>query len=192
MRIDPTAITKFTVCFKPLRYVRVTPMSHASTPLGMGFGDTRFASPAGSFRLLYIAKDIATGIAETIVRDRFEGMAVGELMMSEIISWGATEISILHRLRLLDLRGPGCVALRISTDIKGAKGQDEARRFSQRVYEETDLDGILYRSRLTGKECAAIYDCAVATKLGATDVIPLHRLADLVPALESLHVELVR
>ncbi|WID99969.1 RES domain-containing protein (plasmid) [Bosea vestrisii] len=39
----------------------------------MGFGQTRFSSPDRAFRLVYIARDLATAIAETIVRDRFEG-----------------------------------------------------------------------------------------------------------------------
>jgi len=41
----------------------------------MGYGKTRFASPADSFKLLYTAADLATAIAETIVRDRFERAA---------------------------------------------------------------------------------------------------------------------
>ncbi|MER9445746.1 RES family NAD+ phosphorylase [Mesorhizobium sp. M0340] len=39
----------------------------------MGFGQSRFASPDRSFMVLYVARDLATAIAETIVRDRFEG-----------------------------------------------------------------------------------------------------------------------
>ncbi|WP_404943692.1 RES family NAD+ phosphorylase [Rhizobium ruizarguesonis] len=41
----------------------------------MGFGKTRFSSPRDKFRLLYLAQDPATAIAETIVRDRFQGKA---------------------------------------------------------------------------------------------------------------------
>src|SRR5271166_2919685 len=39
----------------------------------MGFGHTRFSSPNRSFQLVYLAQDLATAIAETIVRDRYEG-----------------------------------------------------------------------------------------------------------------------
>ena len=57
------------------------PLGFRNTPLGMGFGKTRFASPVDSFTLVYIAQDLATSIAEAIVRDRFEGLSRG---------WGTT------------------------------------------------------------------------------------------------------
>lgn len=36
----------------PNAYVRVTSMAHAATPLGAGFGVTRFASPTKSFKVI--------------------------------------------------------------------------------------------------------------------------------------------
>jgi hypothetical protein len=45
----------------------------------MGFGKTRFASPIDAFKLMYLAKELPTSIAEAIVRDRFEGRVVREL-----------------------------------------------------------------------------------------------------------------
>jgi RES domain len=129
----------------------------------MGFGKTRFASPTDVFKLLYIAEDLATSIAETIIRDRFEGSAVRELTVGELSGWGAAEVSAHIPLRLLDMRTAGCFLLGVSTDIMGAKAQDEARQFSQAVFEQTNLDGILYLSRLTRRTCVAIYDRAVAT-----------------------------
>jgi RES domain-containing protein len=57
----------------PKSYVRVTPMAHAATPLGAGFKVTRFASPTKTFKVIYLAQDLTTAIAETLVRDRFQG-----------------------------------------------------------------------------------------------------------------------
>lgn len=37
-----------------------------ATPLGMGFGHSRFSSPNRLFKLLYIAQDLATAVAETV------------------------------------------------------------------------------------------------------------------------------
>lgn len=71
MKLDPRVIADLTVAFRPVDYVRVLASRHALTPLGMGYGETRFSSPARAFQLLYIARDLATGIAETIIRDRF-------------------------------------------------------------------------------------------------------------------------
>ncbi|WP_332313501.1 hypothetical protein [Mesorhizobium comanense] len=36
----------------------------------MGFGQTRFAAPDNSFQLIYLARNLTTAVAETVVRDR--------------------------------------------------------------------------------------------------------------------------
>ncbi|KAB2852513.1 MAG: RES family NAD+ phosphorylase [Sphingopyxis terrae] len=191
MTLDLKTIGRFTRKLRPRSYLRVTELAHRATPLGMGFGKTRFASPADAFKLLYIGEDLATAAAETIIRDRFEGTSVREISEGEITKWGATEVDATKPLRLLDLRGDACFQLNVSTDIVGAKGQDEARAFSQSVYDETDLDGILYHSRLRKrKNCIAVYDRAV-TGLCASDVDDLVTLPRLVPALRTLRVSVI-
>jgi hypothetical protein len=158
----------------------------------MGFGKTRFASPTDSFKLIYIAETLPASIAEAIVRDRFEGMsAPREMTQGEFDGWGVCEIDAGRDLRLLDLTGNACFDLGVSTDIVGAKAQDDARAFSQRLYDMTDLDGILYHSRLQpGTRCVAAYDRAVPL-LTATAVVELETLANLEPALRSLNIELI-
>lgn len=73
MPFDAAILSSLTRRFEPTAYLRCTPWEHRTTPLGMGYGKTRFASPSHSFKLIYIAEDLATGIAETVIRDRFEG-----------------------------------------------------------------------------------------------------------------------
>ena len=94
-------------------------------------------------------------------------------------------------LRLLDVRTAGCFLLGVSTDITGAKAQDEARQFSQAVFDQTDLDGILYLSRLTRRACVAVSDRAVTSKLDVGSVHELETLAALVPALAELRIVLI-
>jgi hypothetical protein len=89
------------------------------------------------------------------------------------------------------MRAAGCFLLGVSTDITGAKGHDEARQFSQAVFNQTGLDGILYLSRLTRRTCVAVYDRAVALKLEAGPVHELETLAALVPALSGLRVVII-
>lgn len=60
-------------------------------PLGMGFGQSRFSGPNRIFRLLYAAYDLATAIAVTIVRDRFEVTQDRALDYSEIGDWAVIE-----------------------------------------------------------------------------------------------------
>jgi len=108
---------------------------------------------------------VVTGVAETIIRDRFEGKAARQLIESEVGNGCDGDFS--QALNLLDLRTTGFLRLGISTDIARAKNQDEARHSAKLVYDETDLEDILYRSRLTGEDCVAVYDRAVTGKLTA-------------------------
>jgi hypothetical protein len=191
MDLEPDVVASLVVAYQPTTYVRVTPIAHRATPLGMGFGKTRFASSTEAFRLLYIAEDLATSVAEAIIRDRFEGVTARELTAGEVAGWGVTKVSAPVPLRLLDMRTVGCFLLGVSTDITGAKAQDDARQFSQAVFDQTDLDGILYLSRLTRRTCVAVYDRAVAAKLEAGSVHELETLAALVPALAALQIVLI-
>lgn len=191
MDLDPNVVASLVAAYQPAAYLRVTPIAHRATPLGMGFGKTRFASPTDSFKLLYIAEDLATSVAEAVIRDRFEGAIARELTAGELADWGVAEVSAQVPLRLLDMRTEGCFLLGVSTDITGAKAQDEARQFSQAVFDQTDLDGILYLSRLTRRTCVAVYDRAVASKLDAGPVHELETLAALVPSLSALRVVLI-
>lgn len=125
------------------------------------------------------------------MRDRFEAKAKRRLMISDVEDWGVCEVAATRPLRLLSLRGDACFKLDISTDIVGAKAHAEARAFSQELYDTTDLDGIIYHSRLRRKNCMAIYDRAVTSALGARKVVQLERIAALVPALKSLKIELI-
>lgn len=191
MALDPKILTSLTRQVEPTNYLRCTPWSRRRTPLGMGFGETRFASPSKAFKLLYIAEDLATSIAEAIIRDRFEGKPARILAQSDIGDWGVCAVSASRPLRLLSLRGDACFKLGISTDIVGAKAHDEARDFSQELYETTDLDGIVYHSRLRKKNCIAIYDRAITPALRAQPVVQLEQLVALIPALKTLKTELI-
>lgn len=192
MNLDPRAIASLVRPFQPERYLRATPWAFRATPLGMGFGKTRFASPTDTFKLLYIGQDLATCMAEAIVRDRFEGSTTRELTRGEVSDWGVCEVTATAPLRVLDLRGNGCFHLGISTDIVGGKAQDEARKFSQTLYHATNVDGVLYKSRLLKRQnCIALYDRAVSSKLKAGAVVEMETLAQLIPSLQRLKISLI-
>jgi hypothetical protein len=190
MQFDEKILASLTRRVEPTAYLRCTPIAHRATPLGMGYGKTRFASPDDSFKLLYIAEDLPTSIAEAIVRDRFEGIMLREMLRADFADWGVCEVSANVPIKVLDLRRDGCFKLGVSTDIVGAKAQLEARAFSQAVHEGTDLDGILYYSRLRRRECLAIYERAATTHLSASSVVELESLGGLIRALRSLKVRL--
>ena len=86
--------------------LRLIPMRFAATPLGMGYGETRFASPSKAFKVLYIAQTLITGVAETIVRDRFVGKAERRLTEEEIEAWGIAEVEANAHLPVLIFARP--------------------------------------------------------------------------------------
>ncbi|WP_244557246.1 RES family NAD+ phosphorylase [Agrobacterium tumefaciens] len=188
MKLDPATVADLALAFRPDAWLRVLPRAHIATPLGMGFGNSRFSSPHRRFRLAYIAQDLPTAIAETIVRDRFEGSADRVLDETEFDDWAVAEVSAVDPLTVLDLRTTGLLRLGVSTDAARAKTHNDGQELSDAVYGAFDADGLLYASRLTGAHCLAIYDRAVARKLAATPAIELLRHPGLVPALKEIGV----
>lgn len=191
MRLEPAILADLVVAFTPKSYVRVTPLAHAATPLGAGYGVSRFASPTRAFKVIYLGQDLTTSVAETIVRDRFQGKTLRRLMLSEVDQWGATEVSATTPLTLIDLRTTGLVRLGVSTEAARGKTQGQGRKLSQAVHDQTDADGLLYLSRLTGRTCVCIYERALPGALNASPVTEVARLAGFVGALQALNVSLI-
>ncbi len=190
MILDPNTLVDLAVAITPKAYVRVTPMAHATTPLGAGFGATRFASPTKAFKVIYLAQDLTTGIAETLVRDRFQGRARRKFLDVEAALWGMTEVNAGAPLTLIDLCTTGLVRLGVSTEAARGKAQGQGRKLSQAIYDQTDAQGLIYNSRLTGGACICIFDRALAGLI-ATPVIEVTLLAGFVDALRELNVTLI-
>ena len=190
MILDPKVLADLAVAITPKAYVRITPMGHAATPLGAGFGVTRFASSTKAFKVIYVAQDLTTAIAETLVRDRFQGRALRKLLDVEAALWGMTEVNAGAPLMLIDLRTTGLVRLGVSTEAARGKAQGQGRKLSQAIYDQTDAQGLIYHSRLTGGACICIYDRALAG-LVATPVIEVTLLAGFADALRELNVTLI-
>lgn len=191
MVIDEALLAGQTRLFEFTSYVRVIPSVHVTTPLGCVPAVSRFGGTSQRFAALYAAHGTSTALAETVVRDRFEGQADRRLFVDELANRAVVQIDTIKPLRLVDLRTGGCLKLGISTDIAGAKHFTEAQQFSDAVYEQRDIAGILYASRLTGESCVTVFDRAVATSLTVTSIAPLAQLAGLGDALRELNVELI-
>jgi hypothetical protein len=187
--LDKAILQRLAVLEDVTDHVRIIGREHADTPLGMGFGRTRFSSPRDKFRLLYLAQDPMTAVAETIIRDRFERQVARELLQDEFDRYSIATIRNPEPLLLLDLRHEGASLLGVSTDAVRAKAQVAGRRFSQQLYDRTNFDGIVYMSRITNKQCVAVYDRAVTAKLEADSPAPdLPQLATLHTILQMLHI----
>jgi len=120
LKLDPATANDLSVEYRPKAWLRVLPRGHMVTPLGMGFGNSRFSSPHRRFRLAYIAQDLPTAIAETIVRDRFERSSDRVLDETEFDDWAVAEVSATDPLMVLDLRTTGLLRLGVSTDAARA------------------------------------------------------------------------
>lgn len=193
MTLDQQILQRLVVRVRVDDYVRILAREHAATPLGMGFGKTRFSSPRDKFKLLYLAQDVKTAVAETIIRDRFEGESERLLLQEEFDRYSITSVRNARPLLLLDLRFEGASLLGVSTDAVRAKAQAAGRRFSQKLYDQTDLDGIVYMSRITNKQCVIVYDRAVESSLDADNpAADLPDLACLPSVVEELHVTIIQ
>lgn len=188
MKLDPKVVADLALPFWPKAYLRVMPKPHAATPLGMGFGQTRFAAPDNSFQLIYLALNLTTAVAETVVRDRFEGRAKRVLDITEVEDWVVSEVSAIEPLTVIDLRTTGLLKLGVTTNAARAKHQAAGRRLSKALYDSFAVDGVLYSSRLTSAECLAVYDRAVKPKLRSNAAVGLVRHAGLISALTAINV----
>lgn len=188
MSLDKSVLQRLAIRADVTDYVRIVARAHAATPLGMGFGKTRFSSPKDKFRLLYLAQDPMTAVAETIVRDRFQGKAERWILREEFDRYSIAAVRNPHPLFLLDLRFEGANLLGVATDAVRARAQAGGRRLSQEIYDRTDFDGILYMSRITNKQCVAVYDRATTSLEADSPALDLVRLSALGPILGALHV----
>ena len=107
MTLDKIILQRFAVRADVGNYVRIVARAHAETPLSMGFGKTRFSSPWNRFKLLYLAQDPMTAVAETIIRDRFEGTTDRVLLREELDRYSISAVRNPQPLFLLDLRHEG-------------------------------------------------------------------------------------
>jgi hypothetical protein len=154
--LDKAVLQRLAVRADITDYVRIISRAHAATPLGMGFGKTRFSSP----------------------RDKFDRYSIAVIRNPS-------------PLFLLDLRYEGANLLGVSTDAVRARAQTSGRRLSQEIYDRTDFDGILYMSRITNKQCVAVYDRATASIEADGPAWDLIRLSALGPILDALHLTVI-
>ena len=144
---------------------RIFPSRHLDSPLGTIPADSRFCSRTGGYSVLYAAADFATAFVETVIRDRFVGLSSREIAIREITSgaWARLESIPGLTLALLDLREDGCAKIGAPTDVVNARNHAAGRTFAAVIHaSHPNIDGLVYRSRLTGGNAYAVFDRAIA------------------------------
>lgn len=145
---------------------RIIPWRWRHDPAGTAANDSRFCTRKGGYSVLYAAEDFATAFVETVVRDALVGRTTRRIKPVVLTTRCATIFEPADRLSLLDLRNDGCIALGAPTDAIRARNHAAGRALGRSIHDgHPDVDGILYASRLNGRDCYAIFDRAVQ-KLG--------------------------
>jgi len=192
VKLVPSKLRERVIAARLSDWPRILPTKHRATPAGAGFGSSRYSSPSDAFRVLYAADNFATAFAEAVVRDRFEGKLRRYLYRPHLEQVCLTVISSSRELTLLDLRGASAYELGVDTDASRARDHTVGQAFSQAVHDElTDVDAILFDSRLTTGACVAIYDRALPS-LSATVPIGLMQAALLPAEITRLGITLRR
>lgn len=177
MRLDHNRVAARRVEVVLCKWLRILPAIHSAYPTGSGFGSSRFSSATGSFRTLYASDSFAAVFAEAVVRDRFIGRRRRYLYKPTLEQLAVTEITTIADLALLDFTGAAAYELGADTDAKGARAHLAGQEFAEALHNSTDLDGILFDSRLTGHRCVAIFDRA-QSKLSGSPPADLLALAE--------------
>lgn len=191
MKLDFKRIGQATIQAGLQRWPRIIPALHAVTPIGAGYGSSRFSSTTHAFRVLYAAEDFATSFAEVVVRDRFVGKRHRYLYRPFLEQLMVTEVGSKVPLNLLDFTGDAAYELGIDTDAMGARLHTVGQELAEALHGSTKLDGILYDSRMTQKRCVGVFDRAF-TKLTGRVPIDLVRLAALTNEIRRLEITIRR
>jgi hypothetical protein len=142
---------------------RIVWKSRLLMPLAVQPARSRFCD-GRSYAVLYAASDFDTAFVEVVVRDRLVQRDSRTVPIGEIVNRGWVEVAVKkdENLNMIDLRESGCLTLGAPTDAAHARNQAAGRALSRTMYEEhPDTDGIWYRSRLTGRDCWAVFDRAL-------------------------------
>ena len=95
------------------------------------------------------------------MRDRFTRRQDCEVALKEITarSWALIAMQPEEAFRMVDLRGDGCTRIGAPTDTVNARNHAAGRAFARHIHAgHTDVDGIVYTSRLTGDDVYAVFD----------------------------------
>jgi RES domain len=172
-RLDPTPafarVTLHVAAVGPGQTLGRVYLARYPVPIGYSKTPSRFSDPRrrvlkNRFGVLYLGNTLKVCFLEAVLRDRRNGL-VGDYLIgeSELRSRRYALIEPAAPLRLVDLRGDGCVRMGIPSDVPRSANHALARRWSLAFYQHpSEPDGIIYPSRLNDDTNLAIYDRAVA------------------------------
>jgi hypothetical protein len=124
-----------------------------------------------------------------ILRTEYADQPLGVAFGPSRFSSPSARFRVLYAAQdyLLDVRGSAAYVLGVDTDAVRGRSHTSGQAFSEWMHAETDFDGLLYESRLTGNACVAIYERALS-KIEVIEVRPLLENDDLELEPRRLHI----
>jgi hypothetical protein len=162
-------------------------------PLSVQPSPSRFCDGTEGYAVLYAARTFETCIVESLIRDRFVRRTRREIPLAAVLMRAHAQIATQPNaeLLLLDLRDTGCLDIGAPTDAARARHFAAGQALGRSIYtEHPDVDGIIYASRLTGDDCFAVFDRALA-KIFVIDACELKDHPQLPMMLEQGGIQLV-
>ena len=147
---------------------------------------------ANRFGVLYLGDTVKVCFLEAVLRDQRDGV-LGDLPIaeSELYDRHFAEIEVTTPLTMVDLRDDGPIKMGVPTDVAKGSKQSLARKWAAAFNEHvSQVDGIIYPSRLNGHTNLAVFDRAVG-KLKAVGTTKLIRAPGLADVLNDLNVAIV-
>jgi hypothetical protein len=175
----------------PSHVFRIYDETKGYTPLGFGYGNTRFSSPSQDFAVIYTANDLIAALLEVMIRDTLNWKSNRAIPISELEKHRIASLEPPTRMNLLRLDKNLCSRAGIDTDVIMSSRQEEARRLSQKLFDEIpSADGILYPSRFRNNDiCLATYiKPGLTPPFDIADDIPLIKHPMLKAALIELDI----
>lgn len=173
---------------------RIIPSQHENTPLGAIPANSRFCTSNSNFSILYAASDFSTAFIEVVIRDRFTQINQRRIYLSELIdrSYVCIASAPNSNLTILDLRRDGCTRLGVPTDAVNARVHSYGQELGQEIYNNhSEVDGLLFSSRLTGNDIYAIFDRAIS-KLSVIESNRITGHQELITILDRYSIQLIK
>ncbi|MBS62150.1 hypothetical protein T35B1_18808 [Salinisphaera shabanensis T35B1] len=152
-------------------YRRISPIAHKDTPLSYGLAPSRFSGPEvttpqgreAAFGVVYMAIDLETAMAETLIRQRsaHPNMRIHRQTLRDHVLFG---IKTTAALNLLDITGPRLNRLGYSLEaLHDSKSYALSQELSEHAYQATPvIDGVLYPSWHSFRNNIAVYPHALS------------------------------
>lgn len=173
------------------------PLGYAPSP--NRFSDPRIKpdpadNPPDVFSTIFFGATVETCVLETVIRDTGVGTTGTAIPISlaYMKSWSVAKVDCVSPLRLLDLRGDGCIKNKIPTDAVRAKSHVLGQLWAYAIHQHPDApDGLIFSSRLNEEPNLAVFGRAMPQMTAISQQPLFSYRAELAAILNDYEVSLI-